>query len=71
VERVAAGRELDAKERASLEADAQRRLAMQTENEAHAAECLVIRNEDGLEALEAEVDAAWAELRQPLVRQTR
>ena len=71
VERVAAGRELDAKERASLEADAQRRLAMQTENDAHAAECLVIRNEDGLEALEAEVDAVWAELRQPLVRQTR
>ena len=62
VERVAAGRELDAKERASLEADARRRLAMQTENEAHAAESLVIRNEDGLEVLEAEVDDVWSKL---------
>jgi len=62
VERVAAGRELDAKERASLEADARQRLAMQTANEAHAGECLVIRNDGGLEALERQVDAVWEKL---------
>jgi len=71
VERVAAGRELDTKERASLEADARRRLAMQTANEAHAGECLVIRNDDGLEALERQVDAVWIQLQQPHGVQTR
>ena len=71
VDRVAAGRRLDATERASLEADARRRLAMQADNEAHAAECLVIQNDDGLESLERQVDAVWSELNHPSSRQTR
>jgi len=64
VQRMGAGRELDAAERASLEADARQRLSLQTANEAHAAECLVIRNDNGLEALEPQVDAVWAQLMQ-------
>jgi dephospho-CoA kinase len=62
VARVAAGRTLTAEERGALEADARRRLAEQTENESHAAECLVIRNDDGVENLEQQVDAVWRKL---------
>jgi dephospho-CoA kinase len=65
VERAAAGRALSAPERAALEADARRRLAMQAGNDAHAAQCRVVANDDGLEALQRQVDALWAEL-QPL-----
>jgi dephospho-CoA kinase len=61
VERVAAGRELSAEERAALEADARRRLALQ-HTEAHAAECLVVRNDAGVVELEEQVSAVWEEL---------
>jgi dephospho-CoA kinase len=64
VDRIAAGRVLSKEERAGLEADARRRLAMQAENAAHAAECLVISNDDGLESLEKQVDAVWSKLRE-------
>ena len=62
VERAAAGRLLDPQERAALEADARARLAMQTANDAHAAECLVIRNDGDLVALLQRVSAVWREL---------
>jgi len=62
VERAGAGRLLDPQERAALEADARARLAMQTANEAHAAECLVIRNDGDIEALQRKVDAVWSGL---------
>jgi len=62
VERAAAGRLLDPEERATLEADARARLAMQTANDAHAAECLVIRNDGDLVALLQRVSAVWREL---------
>ena len=62
VERVAAGRLLDPQERAALEVDARARLAMQTANDAHAAECIVIRNDGDLEALLQRVGAVWREL---------
>jgi len=71
VERVAGGRELSAEERLSLEADARRRLALQAMNEEHAAECLVIRNEDGFEALERQVEIVWSQLEQLPRQQTR
>ena len=62
VERAAAGRLLEPQERAALEADARARLAMQAVNDAHAAECIVIRNDGDLVALQQKVDAVWAEL---------
>lgn len=62
VARVAAGRTLAPEEQAALEADARARLAMQTENAAHAAECLVIRNDRDSEALQKQVDTVWAQL---------
>lgn len=62
VERAAAGRLLEPQERARLEADAHSRLAMQTANDAHAAECIVIRNDGDLVALLQRVGAVWREL---------
>ena len=62
VERAAAGRLLDPQERAALEADARARLAMQAANDAHAAECIVIRNDGDLVALQQKVDAVWSGL---------
>jgi dephospho-CoA kinase len=62
VERAAAGRMLDPQERVRLEADARARLAMQTANDAHAAECIVIRNDGDLVALLQRVGAVWREL---------
>ena len=62
VERAAAGRLLEPQERAALEADARARLAMQAVNDAHAAECIVIRNDGDLVALQQKVDAVWADL---------
>ena len=62
VERAAAGRLLTPQERATLEADARARLAMQTANDAHAAECIVIRNDGDLVALLQRVGAVWREL---------
>jgi len=66
VERVAAGHVLRAEERGSLEGDARKRLSLQTANEEHAGECLVIRNDDGLEGLERKVDKIWTALQQQL-----
>jgi dephospho-CoA kinase len=66
VERVAAGRVLSAEERRALEADARQRLAMQN-NEAFVGECLVVRNDAGIEALRDQIDALWTKLQQRLV----
>ena len=63
VERAAAGRLLEPQERARLEADAHSRLAMQTANDAYAAECIVIRNDGDLGALLLKVDDVWSELK--------
>ena len=71
VERVAGWRTLSAEERGSLEADARKRLAMQAVNEEHAAECLVICNDEGLEALEQKVEAVWSQLEHLRGEQTR
>jgi len=69
--RVAGSRELSPQEYASLEADAKKRLAMQAENGEHEAECLVIRNDDGLEALERQVELIWLQLEHLRDGQTR
>jgi dephospho-CoA kinase len=61
VERVLAERTASEEERATLEADAERRLALQ-HTESHAGECTVIRNDSGVAELEAQVDAVWGEL---------
>ena len=71
VERVAGGRTLSAEERGSLEGDARKRLAMQAVNEEHAAECLVIRNDEGLDGLERQVEAVWSQLEHLRGEQTR
>jgi dephospho-CoA kinase len=62
VERVAAGRALSAEERAEVEADARKRLAMQSSAADHANECLVVRNDGGLGELEAQVNSIWTRL---------
>ncbi len=62
VERASNGRALSADERAALENDARRRLAAQAPTRAFEAECLLVRNDAGLEALEARVEIVWAEL---------
>ena len=62
VARAAAGRLLTPQERATLEADARARLSMQAANDAHAAECIVIRNDWDLVALLQRVGAVWREL---------
>jgi dephospho-CoA kinase len=61
VERALDGHPGSAEERAALEADARRRLAMQRA-EGHADACRVIRNEGNVEELEAEVEIVWGEL---------
>jgi dephospho-CoA kinase len=70
VTRALAGRDLQPGERASLEADARRRLALQQINEEHASKCLVIPNDGGLEELKQRVDAVWSELRQTIAEHT-
>jgi len=50
-----------AAERAALEADARRRLALQR-TEDHAAGCRVLRNDAGLAALSHQVEIVWNEL---------
>jgi dephospho-CoA kinase len=62
MERAAAGRVLSANEKASLEADAQRRLAVQL-NDEYAGDCLVLHNDGDIEQLEAQVVAVWGELK--------
>jgi dephospho-CoA kinase len=61
VERVLAGGASSQQERTTLEAEARRRLALQ-HTEEHAAECMVIRNNDGPAELESQVDVVWSEL---------
>jgi len=61
VERVLGERVPSAQERAALEADARRRLALQN-TESHAAECLVVRNDGSLGELEAQMESVWREL---------
>ena len=63
VERMAAGRDMKNAERNDLYEDARRRLAAQTGSEAHADECLVIRNDGDLPSLERQVEEVWAELK--------
>ncbi|MES2390040.1 MAG: dephospho-CoA kinase [Acidobacteriota bacterium] len=62
VERVAAGKELSAGERAALEADARKRLAVQHEAPV-AGECFVVENDDGVEELEEQVVRLMLRLR--------
>ena len=62
VSRASTGRTLTLAELATLEADAHRRLAMQTANATHASECLIISNNNGLEFLEQQVAKVWHEL---------
>jgi len=61
-DRIAAGRELSRGERAAIEADAQRRLAVQ-HTSAYAGDCLVLHNDGDIEFLERQVDVAWIELK--------
>ena len=61
-DRIAAGRELSRAERAAIEADAQRRLAVQ-HTSAYAGDCLVLHNDGDIEFLERQVDVAWIELK--------
>jgi len=65
VDRAAAGRVLSGDERAALEADALRRLAMQ-HNEEYAGDCLVLHNDGDIEQLEAQVEAVWEQLSREL-----
>ena len=62
ITRASAGRTLPPAELATLEADAHRRLAMQTANASHASECIVIPNNDTLESLEQAVARVWSQL---------
>jgi dephospho-CoA kinase len=62
VARAAAGRVLSADEKAALEADARRRLAVQR-NDMYAADCVVLHNDGDIETLEAQVEAVWRGLR--------
>jgi len=63
VDRIAVGRALPPEERAKLEADAHRRLAVQHTTD-YAADCLVLHNDGDIEQLEQRVEAAWTELKQ-------
>lgn len=51
-----------AEEQTALATEARRRLALQSSNGTHAAECLVVNNEHSLAELEAAVDRLWPEL---------
>ena len=63
VARVAAGRRMSAGAIAAIEADARGRLAVQYAT-SHAADCMVVHNDGGLEDLEVQVDAVWRNLKQ-------
>lgn len=62
VERASRGQSLSAAERASLEADARRRLEAQSASHAFETECLLIHNEGDLPKLTTEVEGAWRAL---------
>jgi len=68
-DRIAAGRELSRGERAAIEADAQRRLAVQ-HTSAYAGDCLVLHNDGDIEFLERQVDVAWIELKKLAAERT-
>jgi dephospho-CoA kinase len=68
-DRIAAGRELSREERAAIEADAQRRLAVQYAS-TYAGDCLVLHNDGDIEFLEQQVDVAWIELNKLAAEQT-
>ena len=63
VDRIAAGRALDADERAGLEADARRRLQVQRLT-VYPGDCLVLHNDGDVELLERQVDVVWARLKE-------
>lgn len=63
VERVAAGRTLSPAMLAEAEADARRRLAVQHRTPS-SGDCVVLHNDGDIEQLEAQVEAAWRQLKQ-------
>ena len=65
VARMSSGRELTAAEKLQMEQDARARLSLQSSvNASHAAECLVVDNDDGVAGLRERVQAVWQELQQ-------
>lgn len=62
VERASGGRALSAAEKSALEADARRRLAAQRAGGAPDEDCIVIRNNGDLAALQARVTDVWRAL---------
>jgi dephospho-CoA kinase len=62
VDRIAAGRTLSHEERASLEADARRRLSLQRSNADYASQCILLHNDGDIEQLEQQVEAVWRQL---------
>jgi len=62
VDRIAAGRELAADERAALETDARRRLMLQHTDD-YASQCLVLHNDGDIEQLELQAEAVWQQLK--------
>jgi dephospho-CoA kinase len=59
IERVSADRALSPEELVALEADARRRLKAQRAAMAHEQDCIVIRNNGDLTALEARINDVW------------
>ncbi len=68
VERASGGRALTPEEIAALEADARRRLKAQRAVKAHEQECIVIRNNGDLAALESRVSDVWRGLQRMACR---
>jgi dephospho-CoA kinase len=62
VERASGDRSLNPEELAALETDARRRLKAQRSSTAQEQDCIVIRNNGGLAALESRVDDVWRAL---------
>ena len=63
IERTAGGRSLTARDRSALVLDAQRRLAAQRIPLSSAAQCLLIANDGGIEAVSQKVDDLWRRLK--------
>ena len=63
MDRIAAGRTLSAEERATLEADARRRLQMQHAT-VYPSDCIVLHNDGDVEFLEQQVAVSWEQLKQ-------
>jgi dephospho-CoA kinase len=62
VARSAADKTLSSADRAALEADARRRLAVQ-HTEQYGADCILLHNDGDMEQLEAQVEAIWSRLK--------